>query len=988
MCGCLQRWFVMLASIVFFASVSEREVLAWSLETHLYIGNRVLEDALDDGAISLCVGAVSNGSIDCSRPYPLPPAAAAALRDHPDAYLAGVLGPDAFPDFITAQVTVHPGLDNGWQTDDWLAHILRAASSPEEIAWAFGYVAHAASDIFAHTWVNHYAGDIFDLSKHEGNGNEVELRHFTLERYIADRTPRIWESLGGWRAPHAFVADQLILANAAAAQYQRSGLPAHLVAVESLHETVGNVHDEAKRLETRINELALKELSPLRGAERTLEQAKQGLQAAQEGLKLAQGALGLRDQLLGDLDRKRLELAAIIENTPGQINEWRRQIDVHRGTIEVTQSGLAALEDGVAGARGALDRARDILNNTAETITDTVCEFVGGVFGELGKTICNTVARTNPAWVVAKTNVDAASKALADAEDALRGAQELIGNLGRAIADLEDQIDRGLKAIEEARPLQRLVELDIEANRKLRELELKTVQEAERAVVAAQAEVDKALAEVRRLGDELKPVAELLASYSPIVLLLGHWRDDIRRASIAFSKTSQTVAERIVAKSGGERMGAYLDWLECWGPVLVAIPSEATQTICVARDEYLALKGRLEGEIDRIVNELGGLGWLLAPGVKLRQEFDKKVRKPLEQDVRRQLGKVRDEVIAFATNPDFAQLVALMDSGERVTDDALAGVFATDDTGQDLLEIADIASRVRRDTGLESEGGQVSEQSFAALYNAITLSKLSLLDVLGLNTVHEALTGRKASSFGEGLYRETGGPAFTLLLEAVRSIDGNHQWQRVALPYPRARGHDEEWPGKRRYGRPHPQGHSAFRIWGDPVARETIFKAIFRGPLNPGLEDHPAIVANYPFPACLENPFPSTTDANGADTRRDASCALARESKVSELPGRFGVLSNRLVARRELNGLSLWELRVARNEIFARHGYPFGPAELKAYFAGQSWYRRSGLPPGEINARLTSLEWQNAATIRRLEHGRLGKPAQAPGAFAPLTASR
>ena len=36
--------------------------------------------------------------------------------------------------------------------------------------------------------------------------------------------------------------------------------------------------------------------------------------------------------------------------------------------------------------------------------------------------------------------------------------------------------------------------------------------------------------------------------------------------------------------------------------------------------------------------------------------------------------------------------------------------------------------------------------------------------------------------------------------------------------------------------------------------------------------------------------------------------------------------------------LTDWEIRVARNEIYARHGRIFSDPDLNAYFRSQSWY--------------------------------------------------
>ena len=48
---------------------------------------------------------------------------------------------------------------------------------------------------------------------------------------------------------------------------------------------------------------------------------------------------------------------------------------------------------------------------------------------------------------------------------------------------------------------------------------------------------------------------------------------------------------------------------------------------------------------------------------------------------------------------------------------------------------------------------------------------------------------------------------------------------------------------------------------------------------------------------------------------------------------------SRNLTRADLQGLSKEELRLARNEIFARHGMIFGVADLDAYFGEKSWYK-------------------------------------------------
>ena len=48
--------------------------------------------------------------------------------------------------------------------------------------------------------------------------------------------------------------------------------------------------------------------------------------------------------------------------------------------------------------------------------------------------------------------------------------------------------------------------------------------------------------------------------------------------------------------------------------------------------------------------------------------------------------------------------------------------------------------------------------------------------------------------------------------------------------------------------------------------------------------------------------------------------------------------SARYLTNADLKSLSQWEIRVARNEIYARHGRKFTTKELQDYFDSKDWY--------------------------------------------------
>ncbi len=153
---------------------------SFSLETHVWIGQQVVNDLLEQGA------GYGKVTIPPFGEYEVDSTIVKAIEANRKVYLMGNIGPDAFPDLIAGQATTHAGMENGWKTDDWLAHVLSMGEADKEVAFKYGYVAHGAADFWAHTYVNAYSGGHFDI--HDGEVH-TEMRHILLERLIAEYTP-------------------------------------------------------------------------------------------------------------------------------------------------------------------------------------------------------------------------------------------------------------------------------------------------------------------------------------------------------------------------------------------------------------------------------------------------------------------------------------------------------------------------------------------------------------------------------------------------------------------------------------------------------------------------------------------------------------------------------------------------------------------------------------------------------------------------------
>ena len=90
-----------------------------------------------------------------------------------------------------------------------------------------------------------------------------------------------------------------------------------------------------------------------------------------------------------------------------------------------------------------------------------------------------------------------------------------------------------------------------------------------------------------------------------------------------------------------------------------------------------------------------------------------------------------------------------------------------------------------------------------------------------------------------------------------------------------------------------------------------------------------------------------------------------QQRKVAIAPGDMELFENKVIAETMLRGLSLHELRLLRNEIYARHGRVFKTLWLQQYFGGQAWYD----PNEEFkDEEVTGIDKTNVETIVAYEN--------------------
>lgn len=94
---------------------------------------------------------------------------------------------------------------------------------------------------------------------------------------------------------------------------------------------------------------------------------------------------------------------------------------------------------------------------------------------------------------------------------------------------------------------------------------------------------------------------------------------------------------------------------------------------------------------------------------------------------------------------------------------------------------------------------------------------------------------------------------------------------------------------------------------------------------------------------------------------RTIDAAQNKQRRLALSPGDMELFENQPITEQMLDGLSVNELRLLRNEVYARHGRTFKTAWLQQYFFFQPWY--VPVEEGHQPTELSNIEKQNVDTI-------------------------
>lgn len=143
------------------------------------------------------------------------------------------------------------------------------------------------------------------------------------------------------------------------------------------------------------------------------------------------------------------------------------------------------------------------------------------------------------------------------------------------------------------------------------------------------------------------------------------------------------------------------------------------------------------------------------------------------------------------------------------------------------------------------------------------------------------------------------------------------------------------------------------------------------------LSNGQAVTASVPV-TVTQQPAPAQTPENNTQTQQQPqqptqqqpqtpTPAQPSQSQGTSTDYILPTSNTALVSYDTLRPLSDWQLRLARNEIYARYGRRFNDAQLQAYFDGKSWYHGTIAPDAFDASVLNDTELANIARIQEVE---------------------
>nr|WP_256489678.1 zinc dependent phospholipase C family protein [Pleionea sp. CnH1-48] len=824
---------------------------AFKVNTHVWIADEIIKD-LEDGKLTIYV----NGT---ARHIPVSHATRSYILNHQDEFRAGSLGPDAFPDPIVGQLLIHPGPKNPpthyktWGTDEWLKHILNNASVPPEKSFAYGNLVHAASDAFAHTYVNLYTGDIFDVGAHLGVDTEADRRHFLLESFIGNYTPNLPSGKAYQNAVN-FPDTKKYIREQRDREYQQCIL-------ESRRE---NLNLDCNRFVERFDlskpdylmrtffydPNKIKELVAANGSSSGIIRPAHIQQYGDAATEASLGGLHIRS--IYDL-RYRIE-QMIQSQALQEMDILITQAVVYYWTdIELSDSEAAVLDD---------------LHKRIKNLEYDSVEELQRIKNQIEDIVQNSTLKIHKHTENVTRKIDQLNRSVFS-------LHSQVLDLERKIHDLEDKIDRiscpkwdpicnalnRLKRkLRDAKSKHDRAITDFFRNRNLLTEAVKQLHETVRSVELVRRNLDDAVVDFAQI---------LMKDVNPIRAMLINWAEGIDAAMLSYRTVGMNMMQEAM-KTNGNTLQPLQQWAfgDCNIAKLIGIGNEFSNSIC-----------KLNRSLEGAFREIQELMPYINNGVLLGN-VQSRLNEIKDAEVRRLKEKLIEQLVDYSLkkiNPELKEFLEIIRQG--VNDTTINTEFGKSGNNPGYLVISDMSQRVKKEMRMTSsyancrgKSSCFNKNTYPVIHNALQLSKLALLDNNGLNTV-SGYVGRNIMGENLNTFDKS------LLIGAINSIDGNHHWYGKATPpLPRKPSVDGqssfryEW--KNKY-----YGEGSGKLFGaSSSARQTIMYALFKGPLNEGLFV-PKALNNFnnllstkyklQFNACKGHPFQLSPSDSYCDNVQD-----------------------------------------------------------------------------------------------------------------------
>ncbi len=795
---------------------------AFKIDTHVWVGQQVINDLeKNNGRISL---KLSDKEILIDVPVDIKN----AILNNKSAFLMGNIGPDAVPDVVVGQTFPHPGVEKqvgldeknlkiyaniGWRTKDWLQYLLRESiNDPIGKAFTYGYLAHAAADVMAHTYVNQYAGDIFRLGDNE---TLVEQRHFILENFIGTLTPLLRDRNGNylgkpWQVINLnngyaeFARDKLIYNQEVQGEYRKTPeFAAHLIAYVAIKNKLEN--EIANPEWDKMSQNATRRMAAFGGFSISRSQA---------------------DSINNEINNALATTNTNIDNVQAAAKKFHDKVvtvdraiftKLTNANTEMQSKETAWFTKHAAWRTKALEAALKPLC----TGGDWKCPPGGD--SPFGCLLPKIWVPKSGALCDAARDLDSAAKQLE--QDALASKQDFVNSHLKAHTELTNAIDAAQKIQDDVIDFQQRFSGNMNPVLSYLKSWRADIDTAMTAYIKATSQ--SMINTMNPAQSALEPVVNWVKCYHKSMLGAG---DDVMGCE--FKANVQKLTESV--------------------EMAIALQQQATQV-----GDSATVNGTTIPQSADILQAKRDLI------TKLEADLKAATIKEILSFIPLEIQKLMDVTRRGVGDIDLNSYFTITESENRTKN--LIGIdISTADKG--LLMIPDMAARVKAEMHLTADG-KFDPDRYEVAYNAVVLAKLALLGATGFDQLIAA------AGLDVNQYRGYFSSGNNLVADAFGSLDGNHQWMPVPPPYPNnfniykdvnytysaevcTYSLDPRCPYTKTQG---------FIFWKGDM-RDKLFRKLFKGPLSLAV-DAPAIPVvtgqrafvsqNNPYQACAAHPFPN-----------------------------------------------------------------------------------------------------------------------------------